>query len=339
MTTWRRGRELVTPAGAREGGPAGRRSSTCVHDRRTCRGCRAPRSSRTRRRTPPRSRCGPTPTHNRVLHESVVIVSAGPRNVPHVPPAERMTVDDLGYADDGVLHLTAEFGFSDVPDLPAALPRRRRGRAAAGEPTWPGRPTSSPAAACGARHLPGMARWRKVLFTALARNAADPAEVFNLPLTRTVMLGSQSSSCSGLGRTPRASHGACGSTLPVSISDLRLASTAGQPCASATVGPRLGRHVLVVHGQPDDLVVRLDRRTSPGMASPSGARSAEGDHQSLGGARLQHGAADIRDARSVGAHVLPGRTRAASPRRCCAPSTRGELRGGQARARPAPAWP
>jgi KUP system potassium uptake protein len=38
---------------------------------------------------------------------------------------------------------------------------------------------------------PGMQRWRKDLFVALARNAASPIEAFCLPSERTVMMGSQ----------------------------------------------------------------------------------------------------------------------------------------------------
>ena len=37
----------------------------------------------------------------------------------------------------------------------------------------------------------GMSRWRKYLFTAMTRNAASPIEHFNLPVSRTVMVGSQ----------------------------------------------------------------------------------------------------------------------------------------------------
>jgi KUP system potassium uptake protein len=36
----------------------------------------------------------------------------------------------------------------------------------------------------------GMTQWRKVLFLALARNAADPAAYFCLPADRTVTMGS-----------------------------------------------------------------------------------------------------------------------------------------------------
>ncbi|HEV7656033.1 MAG TPA: KUP/HAK/KT family potassium transporter, partial [Mycobacteriales bacterium] len=64
--------------------------------------------------------------HNHVLHRHVLIVSARPEGVPHVEPDEMLTVDDLGYTDDGIVHLTVRYGFFDTPDLPGAV-----GRAAA----------------------------------------------------------------------------------------------------------------------------------------------------------------------------------------------------------------
>ena len=42
--------------------------------------------------------------------------------VPHVPAAERLSVDDLGYKDDGITHVTARFGYMDPPNVPALLP-------------------------------------------------------------------------------------------------------------------------------------------------------------------------------------------------------------------------
>jgi KUP system potassium uptake protein len=37
---------------------------------------------------------------------------------------------------------------------------------------------------------PGMRRWQKKLFMALARNASDPFTYFGLPVDRTVVMGS-----------------------------------------------------------------------------------------------------------------------------------------------------
>ena len=42
-----------------------------------------------------------------------MIISAKSENVPHVPPSETLTFDDLGFADDGIIHLSARFGFQD----------------------------------------------------------------------------------------------------------------------------------------------------------------------------------------------------------------------------------
>ena len=38
---------------------------------------------------------------------------------------------------------------------------------------------------------PGMARWRKRLFVAIARNAANPVIYYALPDDRTIVMGSQ----------------------------------------------------------------------------------------------------------------------------------------------------
>ena len=42
--------------------------------------------------------------------------------VPHVPAAERITADDLGYKDDRIIHVTARFGYMDQTNVPGLLP-------------------------------------------------------------------------------------------------------------------------------------------------------------------------------------------------------------------------
>jgi KUP system potassium uptake protein len=129
--------------------------------------------------------------HNRVVHENVIIVSASAANVPHVPPEERLTIDDLGYDYDGIQHLSVDFGFSDKPDLPEALRQAcaagalERGVASTDEASY-----FLSRGAIRRTAAPGMARWRKALFVALAHNAADPAAYFGLPADRTVTMGS-----------------------------------------------------------------------------------------------------------------------------------------------------
>jgi KUP system potassium uptake protein len=59
--------------------------------------------------------------HNQVLHEHVVIMSIETQPVPRVPRAERLMIDDLGYSDDGITHVSARFGYMDEPNVPGVL--------------------------------------------------------------------------------------------------------------------------------------------------------------------------------------------------------------------------
>ncbi len=128
---------------------------------------------------------------NHVLHQRVLIVSLVPTSIPHVPFDERLTVDDLEHPHDGIVHVSARFGFQDTQDVPGVL------RQAC---------TLSPELAAGAPdeaffyisqitiergQAPGMSPWRKRLFVGLAHNAASPANSFKLPTERTVVMGSR----------------------------------------------------------------------------------------------------------------------------------------------------
>jgi KUP system potassium uptake protein len=188
LTTWERGREIVTRNRTEEEGPL-RAFVEEVH-------AMDPPAYR-----PPRTgvflnaNIETTPLalranleHNRSVHENVVIVSVQTLRVPHVPEEERVTVDDLGYRDDGLTHVTVRYGFQDTIDIPRTL----RLAAARMESEvdldavsyFISRITIVPTDA------PGMARWRKKLFTAIARNAANPVAYFGLPDDRTVVMGS-----------------------------------------------------------------------------------------------------------------------------------------------------
>jgi len=125
------------------------------------------------------------------LHEQVVVISASSANVPHVPLHERLSKDELGYDDDGILHLSARFGFADDPNLPQAL-RQAVDEGMLGAPVAALDVASYFLSRGAVRRTsqPGMARWRKSLFVTLAHNAADPTAYFGLPRDRTVTMGS-----------------------------------------------------------------------------------------------------------------------------------------------------
>jgi KUP system potassium uptake protein len=126
--------------------------------------------------------------HNNTVHESVVILSVQTLTVPHVPPGERVSIDDLGYGDDGITHVAARFGFQDDIDVPATLrlaaDRLERCKNLETASYFLSRINIV------ATDAPGMAMWRKKLFVVIARNAASPVPYFCLPDDRTVVLGS-----------------------------------------------------------------------------------------------------------------------------------------------------
>jgi KUP system potassium uptake protein len=128
--------------------------------------------------------------HNHVLHQHVVILAIETMPVPHVPAAERITVDELGYQDDRIVHAAARFGYMDQQDVPALLPLIRQ---ADTEGTldqdqlsyFLSRIEIVPGS------TPGLSRWRKRLFIATSRITADAAEYFRLPREQTLVMGSR----------------------------------------------------------------------------------------------------------------------------------------------------
>jgi KUP system potassium uptake protein len=129
--------------------------------------------------------------HNGVLHERVVLVSAQPANVPTIPEHERVRVDDLGYDDDGIVHLTLRYGFSQTPDIPAALRQASQDSLLESDLDLDTASYFLSRANLRTTSAAGMARWRKALFVTLAHNAANPSEYFGLPADRTVVMGGQ----------------------------------------------------------------------------------------------------------------------------------------------------
>jgi KUP system potassium uptake protein len=188
MKTWERGREIVTAHRTAEEGPL----PEFIERLRERNVLRVPGTAvfphPTKETTPLALRMNLE--HNHVVHEHVVIVSAISENVPYIPTAQRISVDDLGYREDGIVHLTVRYGFQDVQDIPAVLHLAR----APGTELDIDLDNASyflSRATLRLTDAPGMSQWRKKLFLMLAHNAANPAEYFRLPPSRTVVMGSQ----------------------------------------------------------------------------------------------------------------------------------------------------
>jgi KUP system potassium uptake protein len=189
LTTWQRGREIITTRRVEEEGPL----RDFVEEVRDADPpvSRAPGTAvflnANPKTTPLALRANVE--HNHVLHECVLIVSLTTERVPYVPEDERLSIDDLGYRDDGITHITGRYGFQDPLDVPALL-RLAAAKGVEGEPELENPSYFVSRIQIVATERPGMARWRKRLFLTISRNAANPVEVFHLPDERTVVMGS-----------------------------------------------------------------------------------------------------------------------------------------------------
>ncbi|ODR21894.1 potassium transporter Kup [Mycobacterium gordonae] len=190
MTTWRRGREIVTTT--RESTEGSLREFVAGLAHRAQPFTRVPGTAiflnRGKETTPLAMRANVE--HNHVLHEQVVIMAIDTLPVPRVPDAERTDVDALGYARDGIIHVTAHFGYMETPNVLAALrllePSQTEGEIAVDEASYF---LSKLELVKGS--APTMASWRKRLFIATSYITADAAEYFGLPPDRTVIMGSR----------------------------------------------------------------------------------------------------------------------------------------------------
>jgi KUP system potassium uptake protein len=190
LTTWQRGRELVTLQRVREEGPLPEfidrlhAMKPPLH--------RVPGTAiflnRGKATAPLALRANVE--HNEILHEEVLILSIETTPAPHIPDAERLQIDDLGYKDDRIIHVTARFGYMDQTNVPGLLPLIRDADI---ESALPGDKLSYFVSRIELvqGHAPGMSRWRKRLFIATSRITADAAEYFRLPRERTVIMGSR----------------------------------------------------------------------------------------------------------------------------------------------------
>jgi KUP system potassium uptake protein len=125
--------------------------------------------------------------HNKVLHERVVFLTVEIRDVPWVSFEERVTCERMGH---GCWRVRVRFGFMNRPDVLRALEvcgalglefdmmqtsfflSRQQVVPAAGGPST-------------------MWRWRERMFAAMARNAGNITDYFNIPTNRVIELGTR----------------------------------------------------------------------------------------------------------------------------------------------------
>ena len=119
--------------------------------------------------------------HNRVLHESVYVVSIFTEEVPTVDFPRRIEVQNLGY---GVKAVTMRYGFMEEYDVHSDLSKDLEidVRDAV---YFLGRENLRPSPE------DGMAPWREMLMRTMSRNTTDVGEFFRLPSGRVFEVGVQ----------------------------------------------------------------------------------------------------------------------------------------------------
>jgi len=123
--------------------------------------------------------------HNRVLHETNVVLTVRAADVPYIDETQRTQAEKL---DDGFWRVTATWGYMEQPNVPRALAAcRKQGLKFDIMSTsfFLGRRT-----VVRSRNSE-MPRWQDKLFILLSKNAAAPTDFYRLPPGRVVEMGSQ----------------------------------------------------------------------------------------------------------------------------------------------------
>jgi KUP system potassium uptake protein len=189
MITWRRGYQIATRSRTEEEGDFGafldevRTSPDRCHRARGVAIYLSPNKS-----TTPLALKADLDRHG-IFHERVLIVSVAQLSVPHVDPTEQFLVEILGSGTFKVRHVTVRAGYHDVTDIPAALVLARKRGLLERNLDLEHASYFLSQIRVTATNRPGMNRWQKLVFVAMARNAASPIDTYRLPVERTTTVG------------------------------------------------------------------------------------------------------------------------------------------------------
>ncbi len=125
--------------------------------------------------------------HNKILHEQLILLTVQTVEQPRVPKSERTKLENLG---SGFFRATFRFGFSENPDVPAALhgvDNNIIDFKVATTTFFLGRETLI----VGPRRKSRMWLWQRKLFAFASRTSPDASRFFKIPPNRTIEIGVQ----------------------------------------------------------------------------------------------------------------------------------------------------
>ncbi|WP_342360684.1 potassium transporter Kup [Terrarubrum flagellatum] len=123
--------------------------------------------------------------HNKVLHEKNVVLTIKTTDTPRVPDGERISIEPIS---EGFWRVKLTFGYMESPNVPrglAALRKQGFKFDIMSTSFFLSRRAIRPAAQSG------MSLTRDKMFIALARNATDATDFFQIPTGRVVEVGTQ----------------------------------------------------------------------------------------------------------------------------------------------------
>ena len=120
---------------------------------------------------------------NKVLHETVVLLSVTAEEVPQIPDSERLEVREIG---EGVWRAVAHYGYMESPDVASLIERIRD----AGVPLKPNEATyyfNREMIITGGEA--DMWEWQKHFYSFLSRNARQARDYYQLPPMQIIEVG------------------------------------------------------------------------------------------------------------------------------------------------------
>ncbi len=123
--------------------------------------------------------------HNKVLHQTVLLVRVVTDNVPRVAGPNRIKAREFG---NGFWQIEAHFGFAQTPNVPREL---QRASIPGLELDWGKISYFVGRANFKSSPRPGMSRWREIIYIVLSRLATRSPEFFRIPPDQVIELGAQ----------------------------------------------------------------------------------------------------------------------------------------------------
>jgi KUP system potassium uptake protein len=123
--------------------------------------------------------------HNKIVHERIIFLYVGYKNIPHVRSGSRVSVKKLL---QNVYRIVVRYGFMDRTDIRAVvriLDNKHLKINLDDTTFFVGRDTFIPTKSVG------MSKWRGVLYMLMRRNSARAFRYFNLPPERVLEIGAQ----------------------------------------------------------------------------------------------------------------------------------------------------